>query len=341
MAVRMKDIAEDLNVSVVTVSKVLRNQGDISAETRRKVLKRAKELNYQPNWIARSLVTRKTYLIGLVFPDLMHSFFAEIAKGVSRKMRAGGYNIVIAYSEEDPEVERQEIEGLLARRVDGLIVASAQPPRQTRLFKRIEDEKVPYVLIDRQVAGLKANFVGVSDENVGRLATEHLIAQGCKRLAHIRGPESTTGIGRCKGFHDACAEHGLEVPPERVVTGLFDDERGYNAMKELLALDPVPDGVVCYNDPVAAGALKAILEAGLRIPGDVAVIGAGNVHYSDLLRVSLSTVDQNSTAIGESAADLLLELLKSQEPPKPRTILIEAKVRARDSTRRQAELPAL
>jgi LacI family transcriptional regulator len=335
MAVRMKDIAADLNVSVVTVSKVLRNQGDISAETRRRVLKRAKELNYQPNWIARSLVTKKTYLIGLVFPDLMHSFFAEIAKGVSRKMRAGGYNIVIAYSEEDPEVERQEIEGLLARRVDGLIIASAQQPRQIRIFNRIEDEKVPYVLIDRQVAGIKANFVGVSDENVGRLATEHLIAQGCKRLAHIRGPETTTGIGRCKGFYDACAAHGLTVPPERVVTGLFDDERGYNAMKELLALSPPPDGVVCYNDPVAAGALKAILEAGLRVPEDIAVIGAGNVHYSDLLRVSLSTVDQNSTAIGESAADLLLELLKAQEPPKPRTILVEAKVRERDSTRRQ------
>jgi LacI family transcriptional regulator len=330
----MKDIAEDLNVSVVTVSKVLRNQGDISPETRRRVLKRAKELNYQPNWVARSLVTKKTYLIGLVFPDLMHSFFAEVAKGVSRKMRASGYNIVIAYSEEDPEVERQEIEGLLARRVDGLIVASAQPPRQTRIFKRIEDEKVPYVLIDRQVAGIKANFVGVSDEDVGRLATEHLIAHGCRRLAHIRGPENTPGIGRLKGFRDACSAHGISVPEERIVTGQFDDERGYNAMRELLALEEMPDGVVCYNDPVAAGALKAILEARLRIPQDIAVIGAGNVHYSDLLRVSLSTVDQNSTAIGENAADLLLELLRAKEPLKPREIVIEAKVRERDSTRR-------
>ena len=105
-------------------------------------------------------------------------------------------------------------------------------------------------------------------------------------------------------------------------------------MRELLALDELPDGVVCYNDPVAAGALKAILEAGLRVPQDIAVIGAGNVHYSDLLRVSLSTVDQNSTGIGESAADLLLELLKAPEPPKPRVIVIEAKVRERDSTRR-------
>lgn len=335
MAVRMKDIAEDLKVSVVTVSKVLRNQGDISDETRRRVLKRAKELNYQPNWIARGLVTRKTFLIGLVLPDLMHSFFAEIAKGVSRKMRAGGYNTVIAYSEEDPQVEEQEIEGLLARRVDGLIIASAQAPKQTQIFQRIEDEKVPYVLIDRQVAGVEANFVGVSDEQIGRLATEHLLSQGCKRLAHIRGPENTTGIGRCNGFLDACSAHGIDTPSGWIVPGLFNDEGGLEAMRKLLALQPLPDGVVCYNDPVAAGALKAILEAGLRAPEDIAVIGAGNVHYSDLLRVPLSTVDQNSTAIGGNAADLLLELLGSTIPVKPRIILIEPELRERESSARR------
>src|SRR5688572_7770841 len=134
MAVRLKDIAAELNVSVVTVSKVLRNQGDISDETRQRVLKLAKELNYKPNWVARSLVTRKTFLIGLVFPDLMHSFFAEIAQGVSRKMRASGYTIVISHSEEDANVEEQEIDGLLSRRVDGLIIASASAsPNQTRI----------------------------------------------------------------------------------------------------------------------------------------------------------------------------------------------------------------
>ena len=107
-------------------------------------------------------------------------------------------------------------------------------------------------------------------------------------------------------------------------------------MKELLALNPTPDGVVCYNDPVAAGSLKAILEAGLRVPEDIAVIGAGNVHYSDLLRVPLSTVDQNSTAIGETSADLLLEIIRAEEPPKPRSILIEPKVIERKSSRKSA-----
>jgi LacI family transcriptional regulator len=336
MAVRMKDIAEDLHVSVVTVSKVLRNQGYISQETRRRVLKRAKELNYQPDWVARSLVTRRTYLIGLVCPDLMYSFFAEVARGVSRKMRLGGYNVLIAYSEENLEVERQEIEGLLARRVDGLIVAAAAAKgnKQSRIFKLIEQEKLPYVLIDRQVAGLKANFVGVSDETVGRLATEHLIGQGCRRLAHIRGPETTTASGRLKGFRDACAAHNIVVPESWVVAGEFSDEGGYRAMQTLLAAGSRPDGVVCYNDPVAAGVLKAALQAGIRVPEQIAVIGAGNVHYSDLLRVPLSTIDQHSTSIGEEAADLLLEVMRAKERPEPRKVFLEPTVIARESTRR-------
>jgi LacI family transcriptional regulator len=334
MAVRLKDIAEELNVSVVTVSKVLRNQGDISEETRQRVLKLAKELNYQPNWVARSLVMRKTFLIGLVFPDLMHSFFAEIAQGVSRKMRASGYNIVISYSEEDPNVEEQEIEGLLSRRVDGLIIASASP-KPTRIFHRIESENVPYVLIDRRVPGITANFVGVSDEIVGRLATEHLIAQGCRHIAHLRGPETTTALGRFEGFRDACAAHGIQVPESHTLTGGYTDETGYDAMRKLLATSPRPDGVVCYNDPVAAGALKAALTAGLRVPQDIAVVGAGNVHYSDLLRVPLSTIDQHSTAIGESAADLLLELIKSSKKPlQPRTVLLAPTLLVRESSQR-------
>ena len=334
MAVRLKDIAEELNVSVVTVSKVLRNQGDISEATRRRVLKLAKQLNYQPNFVARSLVTRKTFLVGLVFPDLMHSFFAEIAHGVSRIMRANGYNIVISYSEEDADVERREIEGLLSRRVDGLIVASAQPPRQTSIFRRIEADKVPYVLIDRRVMGAKANFVGVSDETIGRVATEHLIAQGCRRLAHIRGPGTATGLGRRDGFVQACSEKGIVTPANWMVAGTHTDDSGFQGMQKLLAGRTKPDGVVCYNDPVAAGALRAALAAGLRVPEDIKVIGAGNVHYSDFLRVPLSTVDQHSTAIGESSANLLLELISAKTPPKPRAVLLEPSVVARESSRR-------
>lgn len=331
----MKDIAQDLNVSVVTVSKVLRNQGDISAETRERVLRRARELNYQPNWVARSLVTRRTYLIGLVVPDLMHSFFAEVARAVTRKVRASGYSVVISNSDEDPELEVQEVEGLIGRRVDGLIVASSQPDGKLKLFRRMTEEKIPFVLIDRMIRGVKASFAGTDDPQIGRMATEHLIEQGCTRIAHLRGSDNTPGEGRFEGYKAALAAHGLPFRESLVISGRHSDSSGYEAMKELLRQNAKPDGVVGYNDPVAAGAMKAILEAGLRIPEDVAVIGAGNVHYSDLLRVSLTTVDQNSSALGDHAADLLLEHIESKQPVKPRRILMQPQVIVRDSSLRK------
>ena len=133
--VRLKDIAQDLNVSVMTVSKVVRGCADVGAETRSRVLARIKELNYQPNWVARSLAARRTFMIGLIVPDLMHSFFAEIAKGVSAAIRPLGYDVVICNSEEDSEVESSEVDRLLARQVDGLLLASAQAPSSLSLFR--------------------------------------------------------------------------------------------------------------------------------------------------------------------------------------------------------------
>src|SRR5689334_23514098 len=165
MAVRMKDIARDLGVSVVTVSKVLRNHTDISEETRERVLARMKELDYRPNLAARSLVTGRTYLVGLVVPDLLHPFFAEIAKSLSDVLRESGYYLIISSSEEDPNLEEEEINHLLARRLDTLVIASCRST--VDLFFRIEKQQTPYVLIDRSLPGLSANFVGVDDEAVG------------------------------------------------------------------------------------------------------------------------------------------------------------------------------
>ena len=193
MPVRLKDIAVELGVSVVTVSKVLRNHSDISLETRNRVLERMKQLNYRPNLAARALVTGKTNMIGFVVPDLLHPFFAEVAKGLTKILRKRGYCLVIASSEEDPELEKQEIEHLLARRVDALIVASTQ--LNANSFAQAEEQKTPFVLIDRFFEGLSANFIGVDDEKAGYLATRHLIEQGCKRIAHIRGPQGSSALG--------------------------------------------------------------------------------------------------------------------------------------------------
>jgi len=211
MATRLKDIAQDLGLSVVTVSKVLRNHPDIADNTRQRVLQRMQELNYQPNLAARSLVTGRTMTLGLVVPDLLHPFFAVIANAITTEIRKSGYSLLIASSDEEPELEVQEIRQMLARRVDVILVASAQWSPQS--FRQIEEQKVPYILLDRRLAGLEANYIGVDDEAVGALATEHLIEQGCRFVAHIRGPEVSTALGRLEGYRRTLASYNLTPLP--------------------------------------------------------------------------------------------------------------------------------
>lgn len=338
MSVRMKDIARDLGVSVVTISKVLRDHPDVGDETRERVLARVKELDYRPNIAARTLVTGRTYLVGLVVPDLLHPFFAEIAKSISAALRESGYYLIVSSSEEDPDLEEQEINQLLARRLDTLIVASCRST--VELFFRIEKQKTPYVLIDRSLPGLSANFVGVDDEAVGIMATQHLIDMGCRRIAHIRGPETSPGIQRLEGYKRALGQSGLRIVDDYVITECKGDvetrQRGATAMRQLLMLKPRPDGVFCFNDPLAMGAMHHVLDQGLRIPEDVAIIGCGNLHYDDSLRVPLSSIDQHSQRIGEEAARVTLSILNSKIPPKKANIVLEPELVVRASTERRS-----
>lgn len=337
MPVRMKDIAREMGISVVTVSKVLRNHPDIGERTRSRVLKRMKELNYRPNLAARSLSTGRTMSIGLVVPDLLHPFFARIAAIVSAQLRKQNYGIVISSSEDDPELERQEIEQLIARQVDVLLIASAQ--KSPRGFRYIDQQKVPYVLIDRAFPGLKANFVGIDDVAAGVLATRHLIEQGCLRIAHVRGPDVSTALGRLDGFHRAlAAAHRKPLAGHIVTVGSSADHRGerggHACTRELLAHKSPPDGIFCFNDPIAMGAMRAILEAGLRIPEDIAVVGCGNLSYSDFLRVPLSSIDQDSQKLGERAAAIAMQLARGAEPPRSKSEIIAPTLVVRASSLR-------
>ncbi len=338
MAIRMKDVAQDLGLSVITISKVLRNHSDISPATRERVLKRMKELNYRPNLAARALVTGRSYLIGLVVPDLMHSFFSQLAKGVTRVLRKKGYNLIMSSSEEDPDLEKQEVEQMLGRGLDVFLIASAQLSVDS--FRRIEEHNKPYILIDRKFSGLAANFVGTDDRAIGRMATEHLAENGCRRIAFIGGRNTSPAIERMQGYHDVLAERGLWVSDDYVRRLERGDDsadlNGYEAMKTLLRLDNSPDGVFCYNDPSAMGAMKAILEAGLQIPRDIAIIGCGNVNYAPLLRVPLSSVDQQSELMGERAAKLALSLTENKPGARrPKTILMEPSLVVRESSMRK------
>jgi LacI family transcriptional regulator len=341
VAATLRDIARDLGVSVVTVSKILRNHPDISEETRERVLKRVKELDYQPNMAARALVTGRSLTIGLVVPDLVHPFFSQVAKALSSVLRMNGYSLLISSSEDNPELEREEIERILARGVDALIVASTQLTPES--FRLMERRKRPFVLIDRHFRGLKANFVGTDDERLGDMATEHLISVGCRRIAHMRGPNISTALGRLAGYTRALARNGLEVSDSYVQTISTSDDAGdiggYGAMQRLLRLSPRPDAVFCFNDPTAIGSLKAVLESGLRVPEDIAILGCGNVRHLELLRVPLSSIDQDSAGMGRKAADLALSLVKQKKGTSPlaQTVLLSPTIVARESTHRQSD----
>jgi LacI family transcriptional regulator len=192
--------------------------------------------------------------------------------------------------------------------------------------------------MDRKLPGLVANFIGVNDEQVGFMATKHLIEIGRRRIAHIGTPNISPALGRLEGYRRALRQYGIRVPAGYVLIRPHGDDAGdatgYDVMKKLLSLRPLPDAVFCHNDPTALGAMKAILDAGLKIPEDIAIVGCGNVKYSDCLRVPLTTIDQDCEAIGERAAKLALKLLDSKALPRPKTILLKPRLVVRDSTRR-------
>src|ERR1039458_1828594 len=337
MAVTMKDIARDLGIAVITVSKVMRNKADVSEETRKRVLQRVKELHYTPNLAARALVTGRSNLIGLVVPDLLHTFFAEIAKSLSNALLRKDYHLILATSDEDPELEERTVNRLLGRKLDALIVASARTDSQ--MYRRIQHQGPPLVLIDRKFHDLHTNYVGSDDEMIGALAVEHLIEIGCKRIAHLRGPETSAGIGRFNGYLRTLEKHKMKSLPGYVfapgTVDVHSTESGAELTKRLLSLNPRPDGIFTYNDPMAIGAIEVILDAGLRVPEDVAVIGSGNLYYDAKLRIPLSSIDQHTEQIGESTARLTLSLLGSKTRPRNKTVIIQPQLVIRASTDRK------
>ena len=336
MVIRLKDIAEELGISIVTVSKALRDRPDVAKETKAKILERVKHLNYRPNLAARSLVTGRSLLIGLVVPDLIHPFFSEIAKALAATLRKKNYFLLVSSSESDPTLEQDEIEHMLAHRLDCFVVASCQKSADS--LRKIGEAGVPLILLDRSFPGFSCNFVGVNDYAIGELATEHLIAQGCKRIAHIRGPATNVGNRRADGYRDTLERHGMTVPEGYVIESgdaadTDGETRGKMAMNAVLALKPRPDALFCFNDTIAVGAMDRAFEAGLRIPRDVAFIGSGNFHYSSKLRVPLSSIDQKAVEIGERTARMIASLLEKAPKNRTRSTVLEPMLVVRASSR--------
>jgi LacI family transcriptional regulator len=329
----MRRIAGELGVSVMTVSKVLNNHGDISEATRDRVLAKIEELGYQRNAVARSLTLRRSHTIGIVIPDLMHSFFVEVIAGIEPVASARGYGVLLCSSGEDPGKERAELEMLRSRQVDGIVLASAHGPENEDLLKQLIGLGTGLVMIDRDDhQKVECHRVVTDDERVGVLATSHLIDLGRKAIAHIGGPAITHAKRREKGWRETLKARGIKPAPDWFVQAGFMESDGYRAMKRLLSVRPRVDAVFAVNDPAAIGAMKAIWEAGLRVPDDIAVVGVGDIALSDLLRVPLTTVGWSRKDQGLNAAELLLNGLDSEEKDPPRRVIIPPRLVVRESS---------
>jgi LacI family transcriptional regulator len=333
MPATLADIARELGVSKMTVSRAINNNPLISAETRERVLEVARRMNYQPNQYARALATNRSYLIGVVVPDLMHSYFAEICRGVEAVARPVGYQNLICNTDEDTAKEMDEVEALLPR-TDGLIVATALPIGEAGFYRRIIKGGAKIVLIDRRLEGLRCHVVTTDDVQVGMLATEHLIGLGHRRIGHLRGTAASTGEGRFEGYKQALAKHKLPSGGTLVRDCGFSEREGYEAMRAWLEAGDVPGAIFAVNDPTAIGAMQAIEEAGMKVGRDVAMVGGGNIHYADMLRVPLTTVSWSRIEMGQEAARLLLDLMKEKKERtvKPQSVVLPPELVQRSSS---------
>ena len=336
MTVRMKDIATDLNLSKMTISKVLRGQTDVSEATKARVLQRAKELNYRPNISARSLRTGRTYRVGLVVPCIKELFFAVLAGSVVEHLRTAGYVVSLSAAEGEAEVERQEVEQQLAWRVDALILASVQSPTELQSFAAAQ--QIPLVLIPTGASVLRSNCVLLREEEIGRMAAEHLVSRGCRAIANVRGPRSGATDLRLGGFRAALGTAGLRFRPELVADAdglnMSEYQRGYSAADRLLSARPRPDGIVCHSDLLAVGVMDRLLAAGFEIPRDMLIIGCGNLLPVCEMRVPLTSLDLAPAELGERAAKMVLKLLRDKIGGTSRNVSISPRLVLRQSTDR-------
>ena len=329
MPTTLEDIARALKVSKMTVSRAINNHPEISRETRERILVVAQKMNYRPNQFARALTTNRSYLIGIVVPDLMHSYFADICRGVELQARPSGYQNLICSTDEDPRKEMAEVEALLSR-TDGLIVASAISEKETKFYRQLIRDGGRIVLIDRLLEGLKASAVITDDVQVGMLATQHLINLGHRRIGHLRGTIASTSRERFEGFTRATGKAGLRVRSEDIRDCGFTENDGYLAMRSWIADGELPSAIFAANDPAAIGAMTALHEAGRKVPEDVAIVGAGRIHYGDMLRVPLTTVSWSTLEMGQAAASLLLDSITGQSKT-ARQVVVKPELVIRES----------
>ncbi|MCM3587756.1 LacI family transcriptional regulator [Mesobacillus maritimus] len=326
--VRIADVAKLANVSTATVSRVISNSGTVKKETAEKVMEAVKKLNYQPNVLARQLRRSETKTILVVVPDITNTFFSEVLRGIESVAIQIGYQVLLGDARNNAESEASYLTILGQKKADGLILLTARSNQ--KMLEEISQD-YPVVLACEYYEGSRLPTVSIDNVSSARKATEYLISLNHKRIGHISGPLNVVvGRDRCKGFHQAMAQHGLSVDPSLVQEGEFSFESGFNLMMKFLALEDFPTAIFAGNDEMAMGAVKAIKSKGFKVPEDFSVIGFDDIKFASIFEPALTTVAQPTFDMGQKAMQLLLKIINGEELEKSQFILPD-KLIVRDS----------
>lgn len=332
-AVTIKDLARILGVSVSTVSRALKDHPEISLETRNNVQELAKKMHYKPNAIALSLRQRKTKLIGVVIPEIIHHFFSCVISGVERVAHENGYNVVIFQSNEDYEREVAICQSIINSHIDGLLISMSKNTSQIDHFRELREQGIPIVFFDRICGELNTDRVVVDDFQGALIAVRHLISVGCKRIAHLAAPQKLLiGQKRQLGYLEALKEAHLPID-KKLIIPCDNQYDAIDVIRRLMALPNPPDGIFAVNDLTAAGAIHELHKLNYRIPEDIAVCGFTDGMVATLTTPTLTTVEQHGAEIGEQAAQLLIRRIEEDsESLPPVTKVIKTNLIVREST---------
>lgn len=332
--ITIKDIANVLNISAAAVSKALHDDSRISAKTKDAVRKVAKELNYQPNHLASALRKGKSNLVGVIVPRTNSNFFSSVIQSIEEVLNKEGYNIIITQSNESFTKECRNIDTLLFTQVDGIIASMANETTDLDYYEKIKSKGIPLILFDRGENDLNVDYIGINDYDSSHMIVEHLVEQGCKRIAHIGGYRRTRIFNnRIRGYVDAIKKHNLPLDESLLIESNLTLEDGREKMTQLLALKNRPDAVYVAGDYAALGALQILTENNVVIPNEIALIGFGNEPFTAMVTPSISSINQHSTEIGKQAALTFLERVK--KPNLKQTlnkIILDAELIVRDSS---------
>ncbi|MCH7860009.1 MAG: LacI family DNA-binding transcriptional regulator [Candidatus Marinimicrobia bacterium] len=329
----LKDLANELGVSISTVSRALHQHPTISKETIEKARGLAEKMGYYPNGVAKSLQQKSTTTIGVIVPEIRHYFFSLAIDGIEDVAYRAGYTINMSKSNEDVEREVLNTESMISNRIAGLIASVSQTTIGGLHFQRVVGRGIPLVFFDRVLDDIDVNKVISNDFDRAYKTVEHLVESGYRRIAHLAGPKQLVITReRLHGYRAAQVDHGLEINEEMIIFGDLNESAGESGARLLLGMQNPPDAICAVNDPVAIGAFRYIRERGLRIPEDIGITGFSNNPITSMIDPPLTTVDQHGYEMGQLAASILLAEIKGHRVSRPETHVIKANLIIRKSS---------